>query len=106
MSPEFSKGKMSASASTAVSPLKNFHLKALHAPKKRRMGDVPHKYPGINTLVSLNSSKKKHQMSLNFAMDDMFCNDFSVDLFLEAFGGRNDKYSLNAYDGKIDVFFN
>ena len=57
MSPEFSEGKMSASA--AASPHENYHLKTLHGSKKRRMGDVPHKSPGNKALVSLSLDTKK-----------------------------------------------
>jgi hypothetical protein len=58
--------------------------------------------------VSLNSDTKKeeHWMSLNFAMSDIFHDDVSADLFLEAIGGQTDKSGLNTYDGKTDAFFN
>ncbi len=75
-SPKFSDGELSESA--VASPIKNYHLNTLHVPKKRRMGDVPHKSPGNKALVSLGLDTK-HQMSLNFAMDDMFRNGISMD---------------------------
>jgi hypothetical protein len=45
-------------------------------------------------------------MSLNFAMDDMFRNDVSMDLFLKALRGQTDESNLNTYDGKIDALYN
>jgi hypothetical protein len=45
MTPKFSKGKMSVSASATASTLENYNLETLHVPKKRRMGGVPHKSP-------------------------------------------------------------
>jgi hypothetical protein len=106
MSPKFSEGEVSGSA--AASPLKNYHLKTLHVPKKRRMGDVPHKSPGHKALVSSSSDTKKEErrMSLNFVMEDIFRNDISMDLFLKALRGQTDKSGLNAYNGKTNAFFN
>ena len=55
----------------AALPIENYHLDALHVPKKRRMGGVPHKSPGPKALVSSGSDTQR-RMSLNLAMDDMF----------------------------------
>ena len=74
--------------------MENYHLYTLHDPKKRRMGDVPHKSPGNKALVS-SSSDTQRRMSLNLAMDDMFRDDVSMDSFLGQIG-----------DGKTDAFFN
>ncbi len=96
-SPEYSDGEVSAGA--AASPIENYHIDALHIPKKRRMGGVPHKSPGPKALVS-SGSDTQHWMSLNFAMDDMFRDDVSMDLFLGTIAaGQTD-------DGKTDAFFN
>ena len=72
------------------------------------MGDVPHKSPGNKALVSSNSDAKREErrMSLNFAMDDMFRNDVSMDLFLKALRGQTDESNLNTYDSKIDALYN
>ena len=91
-SPKFSNGELSASV--AALPIKNYHLDTLHVPKKRRMGDVPHKSPGNKALVSSGSDTQR-RMSLNLAMDDMFRDDVSLDSFLGKTG-----------DGKTDAFFN
>jgi hypothetical protein len=93
------------STSAAASPIKNYHLDTLHVPKKRRMGGVPHKSPGNKALVS-SGSDTKHQMSLNFAMDNMFCDDVSMDLFIQTIGGQTDEPGLDAHNGKTDAFFN
>jgi hypothetical protein len=91
-SPEYSDGEVSASA--GASPIENYHLDSLHVPKKRRMGDVPHKSPGNKALVSLGSDTQR-RISLNLAMDDMFRDDVSMDSFLGQIG-----------NGKTDAFFN
>ncbi len=91
-SPEYSNGEVSAGA--AALPIENYHLDALHIPKKRGMGGVPHKSPGPKALVSSGSDTQR-RMSLNLAMDDMFRDDVSMDSFLGQIG-----------DGKIDAFFN
>ncbi len=101
-SPKSSNGEMSASA--AASPVENYHLDTFHVPKKRRMGGVPHKSPGPEALVS-SGSDTQHQMSLNFAMDDTFCNDVSMDLFIETIAGQTE-LDRNAHDGKTNAFFN
>ena len=44
-------------------------------------------------------------MSLNFAMVDMFCNDISMDLFIETIAGQTEP-DLDAHDGKTNAFFN
>jgi hypothetical protein len=74
-------------------PIKNYHLDTVRIPKKRRMGDVPHKSPGNKALVS-SGSDTQNRMSLNLAMDDMFRDDVSMDSFLDQMG-----------DGKTDAFF-
>ena len=102
-SPEFSNGKLSASA--ADSPIENYHLDTLHVPKKRRMGDGPHKSPGNKALVSLGSDTKR-RMSLNFSMDNMFCNDVSMDSFIQTIEGQTDEPGLDVHDGKTDAIFN
>jgi hypothetical protein len=89
--PSDDEGEVSASA--GASPIENYHLDTIRVPKKRRMGDVPHKSPGNKALVS-SSSDTQRRMSLNLAMDDMFCDDVSMDLFLGQIG-----------DGKTDAFF-
>jgi hypothetical protein len=101
-SPESSDGEMSASA--AASPIENYHLDTLHVPKKRRMGGVPHKSPGPKALVSSGSDTKR-RMSLNFAMDDMFRDDVSMDSFIETIAGQTEP-DLDAHDSKTDAFFN
>jgi hypothetical protein len=82
------------SAGAGASPIKNYHLDAFHIPKKRRMCDVPLKSPGNKALVSSGSDTQR-QMSLNFAMDNMFPDDVSTDSFLGQIG-----------DGKTNTFFN
>jgi len=91
-SPEYSYGEVSASAK--ASPIENCHLDTLCVPKKKRMGDVPHKSPGNKALVSSGSDTQRW-MSLNLAMDNMFRDDVSMDSFLGQIGDR-----------KIDAFFN
>ena len=91
-------------ASAAASPIKNHHLDTLHVPKKRRMGGVPHKSPGPKALVSSGSDTQR-RMSLNFAMDDMFRDDVSMDSFIETIPGQTEP-GLDAHDGKTDAFFN
>ena len=91
-SPEYSDGEVSAGAGAL--PIENYHLDALHIPKKRRIGDVPHKSPGNKALVSSGSDTQR-RMSLNLAMDNMFRDDVSMDSFLGQIG-----------DGKTDAFFN
>ena len=62
------------------------------------MGGVPHKSPGPKALVSSGSDTRR--LSLNLAMDDMFCDDVSMDSFLGPLtAGQSD-------DGKTDAFFN
>jgi hypothetical protein len=96
-SPEYSDGEVSAGA--AASPIENYHLNALHIPKKRRMGGVPHKSPGPKALVSSGSDTQRW-MSLNLAMDNMFRDDVSMDLFCGTIAaGQTD-------DSKTDAFFN
>ncbi len=58
------------------------------------MDNVPHKSTGNEALVSSGSDTQR-RMSLNLAMDDMFRDDVSLDLFLGKTG-----------DGKTDAFFN
>ena len=67
---------------------------------------MPHKSPENKALVSSNSDtqKEEHWMSLTFAMDDMFRDNVSVDLFLKALGSQTDESDLNAYNGKTDAF--
>jgi len=91
--PEPSDGEGEVSASAGASPIKNYHLDTVRVPKKRRMGDVPHKSLGNKALVS-SSSDTQHRMSLNLAMDEMFRDDISMDSFLGQIG-----------DGKTDAFF-
>ena len=63
------------------------------------MGGVPHKSPGPNALVS-SGSDTQGRMSLNFAMDNMFRDDISMDSFLRTIAaGQPD-------DGKTNAFFN
>ena len=62
------------------------------------MGGVPHKSPGPKALVSSGSDTQR-QMSLNFAMDNMFCNDVSMDLFIETIADQTN-------NGKTNAFFN
>jgi hypothetical protein len=88
--PEPSDDEGEVSASAGASPI---DLDTVRVPKKRRIGDVPHKSPGNKALVS-SSSDTQRQMSLNLAMDDMFRNDVSMDSFLSQIG-----------DGKTDAFF-
>ncbi len=102
-SPKSSDGEMSASA--AALRIENYHLDTLHVPKKRRMGGVPHKSPGPKALVSSGSDTKR-QMSLNFAMDVMFRNAVSMDLFIETIAGQTDEPGMDAHDGKTNAFFN
>jgi hypothetical protein len=91
--PEPSDDEGEVSANAGALPIENYHLNTVRVPKKRRMGDVPHKSPGNKTLVS-SSSDTQRRMSLNLAMDDMFRDDVSMDLFLGQIG-----------DGKTDAFF-
>jgi hypothetical protein len=58
--------------------------------------------------VSLGSDTKqeKRRMSLIFAMDDMFRDDISMNLFIQVIGGQTGGPSLDVHDGKTDVFFN
>jgi hypothetical protein len=101
-SPESRNGEMSASAT--ASPIKNYHIDTLHVLKKRRMGGVPHKSPGPKSLVSSGSDTQRW-MSLNFAMDDMFRDDVSMDLFIKTISGQTEP-GLDAHDGKTITFFN
>ena len=89
--PSDDEGEVSASAE--ASPIENYHLDTVRIPKKRRMGDVPHKSPGNKALVS-SGSDTQHRMSLNLEMDEMFHDDVSIDSFL----GQID-------DSKTDAFF-
>ena len=93
------------SASAAASPIENYHLDTLNVPKKRRIGGVPHKSPGHKALMSSGSDTKR-RMSLNFEMDDMFRNDVSMDSFIETIACQTDEPSLDAHNGKTNVFFN
>ena len=90
--------------SAAALPIKNYHLDTLHVPKKRRMGGVPHKSPGPKALVSSGSDTQR-RMSLNFAMDDMFRDDVSMDSFIETIAGQTEP-DLDAHGGKTNAFFN
>jgi hypothetical protein len=45
-------------------------------------------------------------MSLNFAIDDMFRDDISMDLFIETITGQTDEPGPDANDGKTNAFFN
>jgi hypothetical protein len=101
--PKSSDGELSASA--AALPIENYHPDILHAPKKRRMGDVPHKSPGNKALVSSGSDTKRW-MSLNFTMDDMFCDDVSMDSSIQTIEGQTDEPGLDAHDSKTNTFFN
>ncbi len=92
------------SAGAAASPIKNYHLDTLHIPKKRRMGGVPHKSPGLKALVSSGLDTQRW-MSLNLAMDDMFRDDVSMDSFIETIAGQTEP-GLDAHDSKSDAFFN
>ncbi len=92
-SPEYSNGEVSVGA--AALPIENYHLNALHVPKKRRMRGVLHKSPGPKALVSSGSDTQR-RMSLNLAMDDMFRDDVSMDSFL----------GTQTVDGKTNTFFN
>ena len=65
---------------------------------------MPHKSPGPKALVSSGSDTQRW-MSLNFAMEDMFCNDVSMDSFIKTIAGQTET-DLNAHDGKTDAFFN
>ena len=102
-SPKSSDGEMSVSA--AASPIKNYYLNTLHVPKKRRMGGVPHKSPGHKAFVSSGLDTQR-RMFLNFAMEDMFCDDVSMDSFIKTIAGQTDEPGLDAHDGKTDAFFN
>ncbi len=100
-SPESSDGEMSTSV--AALPIKNYHLDTLHVPKKRRMGSVSHKSPEPKALVSSGSDTKR-QMSLNFAMDNMFRDDISMDSFIKTIAGQTEP-GLDAHNGKTSAFF-
>ncbi len=66
------------------------------------MGDVPHKSPGPKALVSSGSDTQR-RMSLNFAMDDMFRDDVSMDSFIKTIAGQTEP-DLDAHDGQTDAF--
>ena len=66
---------------------------------------MPHKSPGHKALLSSGLDTKR-RMSLNFAIDDMFRNDISMDLFIETITGQTDEPGPDANDGKTNAFFN
>jgi hypothetical protein len=68
------------------------------------MVGVPHKSPGPKALVSSGSDTQR-RMSLNFAMDNMFRDDISMDSFIETIAGQTE-LGLDAHDSKTDAFFN
>jgi hypothetical protein len=116
MSVASNEGEVSTNASAADRSHDNYHLDNFHVPKKiRRSGDVPHKSPGNNALVSTKSGfeKKSVQMpsqlprslSLNMTMANVFGDDVSMDdSFIKIIQGEEP--GLNAHDGQTDAFFN
>ena len=105
-SPASSNGKVSANKSSNCGSVRNYHLVIW---SKKRMGDVPCKSPGYKALVSPNSDTKKEtfQMpshlpfSLNLIIDNIFCNDVSMDSFVMSFGGEQDEPSLSIHQWKL-----
>ena len=65
---------------------------------------LPHKSSGNKALVS-SGLDTKHRMSLNFTMDNMFCDDVSMDLFIQTIGGQTGEPGLDVHDGKTNAFF-
>ena len=95
-SPASSNGKVSANKSSDCGSAGNYHL---GISTKKRMGDVPHKSPGNTALVSLTPVTKKETFQmplhllcpLNLALDNIFCDDVSMDSFIKSFGEEQDK---------------
>jgi hypothetical protein len=119
MSLASSEGKVSANESATDRSHENYYLDNLHIPKKnRRSGDVPHKSPGNNALVSTESGLEKkpsqlpRSLSLNLTMADVFAydaDDVSMDdsfIKIIAGDGQTEEPGLNAHDGQTDAFFN
>jgi hypothetical protein len=116
MSVASNEGEVSTNASAVDRSNDNYHLDNFHIPKKiRRSGDVPHKSPGNNTLVSTESGFEKKQvqmpsqlsrsLSLNMTMADVFGDDVSTDdSFIKIIQGEEP--GLEAHDGQADAFFN
>ena len=98
-SPAASNVKESANKSSDYWSASKYHLVIS---SKKRIGNVPHKSPGVKALVSPNSDTKKvtFQMlshlphSLNLTFDNIFPDDVSVDSFVMSFGREQDKPSL------------
>ena len=74
------------------------------------MGDVPHKSPGNNALVSADSDTKKKQTfqmslhlpcSLNLTFGNILCDDSSMDFFVKSFVREQDKSNLSIYQWKF-----
>ena len=114
---------MSILTSVVSKTHENYHLDSFHIPKKiRRSGDVSHKSPGNNALVSTESGFQKesvqmppqlpHSMSLNLTMADVFAydgDDVSMDdSFIKIIAGneQTEELRLDAHDGQTDAFFN
>jgi len=116
MSVASNEGEVSTNASAVDRSNDNYHLDNFHIPKKiRRSGDVPHKSPGNNTLVSTESGFEKKQvqmpsqlprsLSLNMTMADVFGDDVSTDdSFIKIIQGEEP--GLETHDGQADAFFN
>jgi hypothetical protein len=115
-------GEVSTNESAAERSHENYHLDSFHIPKKiRRSGDVSHKSPGNNSLVSTESGleKKSVQMpsqlprslSLNLSMAEVFddVDDISMDdSFIKIIQGdeQTEEPGLDVHDGQTDTFFN
>jgi hypothetical protein len=123
MSVASNKGEVSKNASAVDRSHENYYLDNSHIQKKIwRMGDVPHKSPGNNALVSTESGLEKksvqmpsqlpHSLSLNLRMADVFAydgDDVSMDdLFIKIIqgDGQTKEPGLDAHDGQTDAFFN
>ena len=101
-SPEFSNGELSARA-TAL-PIKNFLSRYSSCSQEEEDGRFASRVPR-KALVSLGSDTKR-QMSLNFAMDDLFSDDVSMDLFIQTIRGQTNGPGLDVHNGKTNAFFN
>ena len=122
MSVASNEGEVSMNESAAERSHENYHLDSFHIPKKiRRSGDVSHKSPGNNALVSTESGleKKSVQMpsplprslSLNLSMAEVFddVDDVSMDdSFIKIIQGdeQTKEPGLDVHDGQTDTFFN
>ena len=120
MSVASNEGEVSTNTSAADRSHDNYHLDNFHIPKKNwRLGDVPHKSPGNNALVSTESGFEKESVQmpsqlprLNMTMADVFAydgDDVSMDdSFIKIIQGeeQTEEFGLDAHDGQTDAFFN